>query len=150
MLVACREDQPMPYSVLFGPRPGGPDVPIHPLQLFLWLDDADQHYQANLEGIARHFPDSQTRGYVEIRLALMERAVSRRIQRFQNAVRSLVGQPPGAEALFYLGGSLEEDSILEDAKVAFDELIKKYPESCWADEAKERMSSLSMLEAPVE
>jgi outer membrane protein assembly factor BamD (BamD/ComL family) len=150
MLVACREDEQKPYSELFGPRSGGPEVLIHPMQLLLWLDDTDPRYQANLEGIARHFADSQTEGYVEIRLALMERAVSRRIQRFQNVARSLVGQPAGAEALFYLGDALEEDSILDGAKAAFEELTEQYPESCWAEEAQERLSSVAMLQAPME
>jgi outer membrane protein assembly factor BamD (BamD/ComL family) len=35
---------------------------------------------------------------------------------------------------------------VEEAKGVFDELTKAYPESCWAHEAKRRLSSLSMLE----
>ena len=147
MLVACREDQPKPYRDLFGCPTGGPDVVIHPIQSLLWLDETDPHYKANLEEIARHFEESHTSGYIEIRLSLLERAVSRRIQRFRNAARSLAGQPAGAEALFYLGDALQDDSILDEAKLAYGELTQKYPESCWAREAKERLSSLSMLEA---
>ncbi|MBN2562564.1 MAG: tetratricopeptide repeat protein [Phycisphaerae bacterium] len=150
MVVACRDDRQIPYSSLFGERSGWPDVMIHPMQILMRLDETDPHYKANLEGIARHCSDSQTRGYVEIRLALLEPAISRRIQRFQNAAKSLVGQPAGAEAMFRLGAALQEDRIRDEAKLVFDELTKHYPDSCWAQEARKRLSSLSMLEATAE
>ncbi len=151
MLVACRDDRPKAYSRLFGQRPGRPDEMIHPARLLLWLDDTDPHYKANLEGIARHFGDSQTRGYVEIRLALLEpEKTRRRIQRFQAAAQTLAGQPAGAMALYYLGDALEQDLSLDEAKTTFDDLTRLYPASCWAQEAKERLSSVSMLEATAE
>jgi outer membrane protein assembly factor BamD (BamD/ComL family) len=146
MLTSCRADASKPYAELFGALPGAPGEQVHPMQLLLWLDDADPHYKVNMEGISRHFGDSRTRGYVEIRLALLEPAISRRIQRFRSAAASLRGQPAGAEALLHLGDALQDDSILDEAKEAYDELAKQYPESCRAEEALERLSSLSLLE----
>lgn len=146
MLASCRADASKPYDELFIGQADVPGESVHPMQLLLWLDDADPHYKANMEGISQHFGDSRTRGYVEIRLALLEPAISRRIQQFRSAVASLRGRPAGAEALLRLGDALQEDSILDEAKEAYDELAKEYPESCRAQEARERLSSLSLLE----
>jgi outer membrane protein assembly factor BamD (BamD/ComL family) len=150
ILIACRADQTRPYAELFGPQPTGTSDEVHPVQLLLGLDDTDPHYKSNLEGIARSFPRSETAGYVEIRLSLLEPAVSRRIRRFHSAADALAGRPSGAEALFRLADARQEDSILDEAKTALELLVKNYPESCWAVEAKERLSSLSMLDAKVE
>jgi len=81
---------------------------------------------------------------------MLEPAISRRIQRFQQVSQALAGRPSAAEALFCLGDARQDDSILDEAKTAFDQLVKNYPESCWAVEAKERLSSLPMLEATSE
>lgn len=146
MLAACRDDKTRPISSVFGPRVDGSDSDVSPVQVLMWLDDADPHYKANLEGLIRAFPGSKTSGYAEVRLALMEPAISRRLQRFENAAESLVGLPAGAEARFYLGDALQEDSLLEEAKAAFEGLIKQYPESCWSQEAKQRLTALSILQ----
>jgi len=126
------------------------ETPVSPVQILLWLDDADPHYRRNLEGLAGSFPESEAAGYAEVRLVLRERAISRRLKRFAEASEKLAGRPSGAEALFRLGEARQEDSILDEAKTAFDRLVKDHPESCWAAEAKERLSSLSMLEVTAE
>ncbi len=146
MIVACRGDRPKPISALFGSRVDGSDVLVTPLQVFLWLDDASPYYTANLRGILRAFPISRTAGYVEIRLTRLEPAISRRIQRLDIAARTLAGHPSGAEARYYLADALQEDSLLEEAKASFEELIKAYPESCWSQEAKQRLTSLAILQ----
>ncbi len=147
MLTACRDDKTKPYAEIFALPSSQPDETVHPVQLLLQLDDASLRYRDNLERIARSFPDSETAGYVMIRRAMLELAISRRIQRFQQAAQTLAGRPSGAEALFQLGDARQDDSLLDEAKAAFDQLVKDYPDSCWAAEAKERLSSLPMLEA---
>jgi len=147
MLLACRGDEVRPYSEVFVMPSTKRDETLHPVQLLLQLDDTHSHYRSNLEGIADAFPNSETAGYVEIRLAMLEPAVSRRIRRFNQAAQALAGRPSGAEALFRLGDARQDDSILDEAKTAFDQLVKNYPDSCWAAEAKERLSSIPMLEA---
>ncbi|MFH1417744.1 MAG: tetratricopeptide repeat protein [Planctomycetota bacterium] len=150
MLLACRTDPRRPMGEILHTSARSSETPVSPVQLLLWLDDADPHYRRNLEGIARSFPESQAAGYAEVRLVLQERAISRRLKRFAEAAEKLAGRPCGAEALFWLGEARLEDSILDEAKTAFDKLIKDYAESCWAVEAKERLSSLSMLEVTAE
>lgn len=146
MLAACRDDETKPISSLFGPRADGSDRDVSPVQVLMWLDDADPHCKANLEGLIRAFRGSKTSGYAEVRLTLKDPAISRLLQRFENAAESLAGLPAGAEARFYLGDALQEDSRLEEAKTAFEELIKEYPESCWSQEAKQRLTALSILQ----
>lgn len=147
MLTACRKDAAKSYADVFAWPSSEAGEAVHPVQLLLQLDDTSPRYKSNLEGIARSFPGSETAGYAEVRLAMLEPAISRRIQRFQQAAQTLSGRPPGAEALFQLGDARQDDSILDEAKAAFDQLVKNYPDSCWAAEAKERLSSLPMLEA---
>ena len=150
MLAACRDDRIKPYSSLFGPRGDGSDRDVSPVQVLMWLDDADPYYKTNLEGLILAFPGSKTSGYAAVRLALREPAISRLIQRLENAAESLSGLPAGAEARFYLGEALQEDSLLEDAKIAFQKLIADYPESCWSQEAKQRLTALPILQEAAE
>lgn len=150
MLLACRRDAPRPRSELFVDGVGAPDELIHPVQLLLRLDDADPWYRKNLQEIAARFPESQTGGYAEIRLALQEPAVSRRLLLFENTARTWSGKPVGAEALYYLGDVLQEDSLLKEAGRVFEELIKTYPDSYWAQEGRRRLASLAMLTVPVD
>ena len=150
MLMACRQDRPRLITEVFGAYSGDVRTEVHPVQVLMWLDDSEPHYRTNLEGLARCFPESETVGYVDVQLAMLEPAISRRIHRFLQVSQALAGRPSGAEALFCLGDARQDDSILDEAKTAFDQLVKSYPESCWAGEAKERLSSLPMLEATSE
>ncbi|MFQ5422744.1 MAG: tetratricopeptide repeat protein [Phycisphaerae bacterium] len=145
MLAACRGDPRRPLRNLLGERRGDPNLRVHPVQLLLWLDPEDPHYHANLAAITHAFPQSTTAGYIENRLANLIPSVFQRITRFRTIVAKLDGHAAGAEALFYLAEALDEDSIVDKAKATLDELVRKYPDSCWADEARERLSSLTML-----
>ncbi|MFQ5430268.1 MAG: tol-pal system YbgF family protein [Phycisphaerae bacterium] len=143
MLIACRNDRPRLLSSLFGPRLDGSDVEVRPIQVLLWLDDADPHYRANLEGIARAFPDSEASGYVAVRLALLVPAVTRRISRLRAAAEEMARRPSGAEIRFCLGDALQGDWLIEEARAAYEGLVRVYPDSCWAREARGRLTALS-------
>ena len=119
---------------------------MHPAQLLLCLDDSDPLYASNLQSMVRAFPNSRTADYVRIRRTLLEPAVSRRIVQFRQLAGDLRESPAGAEALYHLGEVLQEDSLMEEARTQYLELTRLYPESCWTQEAKERLSSLSMIE----
>jgi len=147
MLTACREDVPRDYADVFVSPASHAEEAVRPVQALLWFDDTDTKYRYNLDALIRCFPESEAARYAAVRLALLEPAVSRRIARFKAVAEANAGRPAGAEALFYLGIARQEDSILDEAKTAFEELMKEYPESCWATEAKARLSSLAMLEA---
>lgn len=146
MLAACRDDAPRPYTELFGPRPEGPDTSLHPLQVLLRVDESDPHYAENLRQIAAHFPDAVTADYVAVRLARLEPAISRRIALFRQETERLAASPAGAEAFFNLAVVLQDDYLMEEARQTFTRLTETHPDSCWAQEAKDRLASLTMME----
>ena len=144
MIVACRADLPRAEQEVFvHPAPG---LKVHPLALLLSLDDTHPDFEANLSGIVKHFPESQAARYAEIRLVLMEPAISRRISRLRTLAETLSGRPAGAEAMFYLADVLQEDSVMDEARSIYGELIKAYPDSYWSASAKERLASLALAE----
>lgn len=146
MLATCRMDTPLPYNEIFVIPSGDPNAQRHPAQLLLSLDDTDPHYRANLAGIVSHFKGACTADYARIRLELIQPAISLRILRFRELATTLAGRPAEAEAMFRLGEVLQEDSLTAEARSILTELTARFPESCWSDEAKERLSSLSMIE----
>jgi len=146
LIVACREDATRPYEEVFQPGKALASRPVHPTQLLLAMDPSDPNYAANLGGLQAAFPDSATAGFVSVRLALTEPAISRRIQHFRDLTLSLAGTASGAEAMFHLAEVLQEDSLIADARLAYTQLTRDYPESCWARESRERLSSLAMVQ----
>ena len=146
MLKACKADRPRPAAEVFGGANGDePGARVHPVQLLLCLDPDDPHYAANLAGLWRTFPDSITRRYVEVRQALLIPPVSRRIERLRALDALLDGTPARAEAMFRLAEALQEDSILDEAKQTLEDLVKRFPDSAWAADARERLASVTML-----
>jgi predicted negative regulator of RcsB-dependent stress response len=147
MLVACRDDEPCRRSALLGPQAEDPDALVHPVQYLLCLYDDDPHYSANLGQIVETFPRSQTAGFAEVRQAMLIPSLSRRIERFRTIAQELSGRPAGALALFQLAGALQDDSIIDEAKVVLEDLVKRYPSSGWSLEARERLASVTMVES---
>lgn len=147
LIIACRNDERRPLRDVFETSTRETeDELLHPLQLMLTFDRSSARYAWNLENLARLFPESETAGYVRLELAGMERAVSRRIQRYEDAAEALAGRPSGAVALFRLGEALQRDSLIDEARTIYDHLSRSYPNSFWTQEAQERLSSLSMLD----
>lgn len=145
-LTACKADLAVPYRDVFVIPSTDANQQVHPLQLLLSFDETSPLYERNLRSLIAAFPGSNTAGYARLRLELMERAVSRRILALRQAVEDLRGRPAGAEAQLRLAEVLQEDSLVADARVVLTELTTQHPESCWAQEAKERLASLSMIE----
>lgn len=145
MIRACRGDSPKPIRNVLHDGGASGDETVHPLQVLTWFDAGDLHYGANLDGLAEAFPESATSGYIRIRQALLVPSVLQRITQLLSLASRLDGRPAGAAALFHLAQAYEDDSIIDEAKATLEELVRKYPESCWSDEAKDRLSSLTML-----
>lgn len=146
MLLFCRADAARSYNEVFTAGADTTDKQVHPAQLLLCFDDTDPLYAANLQTLARAFPTSRTADYVRIRRTLLEPAVSRRILQFRQLANELASGPAGAEARYHLAEVLQEDSLMDEARTQYLELTRRYPESCWTQEAKERLASLSMIE----
>lgn len=145
MLTACKSDKPRPFVDIFGKTQRRPDELVLPIQLLLMFDPADPAYRMNLEQHIKAFPDSVAAEYASVRLAIMDPALSRRIVRLRKASTQLKDSPAGAEASFYYADALQEDHLLSDAREVFENLVKAHPDSCWAVDARERISALSIL-----
>jgi hypothetical protein len=144
LIASCRDDSPRPADEIFHKQ--GNKSPVHPIQLLMRFDDADPEYAANLRGLLDAFPASTSAGFARVRLGLLEKSVARGIEQFRGIAASLEGKPAGAEAMFFLGDLLEKAAILPDVRVAFEKLIRTYPASCWANEARQRLLCLTMIE----
>lgn len=145
MLAACKGDKPRPINDIFGKTQHAPDDTVLPVQLLVSFDSAHPIYRHNLEDLIEAFPESVAADYARVSLAIMDPALSRRIVRLRKASTQLDGRPAGAEASFYYADALQEDHLLADAREVFEKLVKVYPESCWATEARDRISALSIL-----
>jgi outer membrane protein assembly factor BamD (BamD/ComL family) len=146
-LRACRDDLPRPYKEIFsGGHPIRLGATVHPLSLLMCLDETDPNYEYNLQAVVDHFPKSRAAGYAEVRLIARTPAISRRIAGLRAAAERLSGEPAGAEAHFLLAEVRQEDSLLDEARDTFTELVRTFPDSCWAAEAKERLSALAIAE----
>jgi hypothetical protein len=150
MLIACRGDKSRSTTELFGPRTDGTDVLVRPVQILMWLDDADPSYKANLEGIVQSFPDSQAAGYVKVRLAELASPTGRDVERYREAAGALAGQAAGAEASFFLADALQEQSRVVEARETFELLVSTFPSSCWAEAASYRLAALAILQEPLD
>jgi len=145
MISACKADATRPSNEVFVTEGEGEPRPLHPLQLLVSLFDDDPQHGANLAGIARAFPESETRHYADIRAATLIPPVSRRIERLRAIVRQTDDHPSHAEALFRLADALQDDSITDECENTLEELTRLHPQSVWAQEARERLMSVTML-----
>lgn len=146
MVRACQNDKRLPMRDVLQAQESRADDRVHPLQLLLSLDTGDPHYKANLAGIAAAFPDAETTGYISNRQARLIPSMMKQISRYRGIATQYDGRPAAAEALFQLAMVCQEDLILDEAKATLEELVRRYPESCWSDEAKRRLASLTMLD----
>ena len=145
LLVASNPDAPVPKSEVFGGTQRAADETIRPVQLLISFDTASPNYQDNLERHIGAFPESFAADYARVRLAMMDPALSRRIARLQRESERLADRPAGAEAYYFLADALQEDHLLSDAREVYEKLVKTFPESCWAADARDRISGLSIL-----
>lgn len=145
MVAACKNDEARPSSEVFGSEDQGEPRQVHPLQLLISLYDDEPQYEANLAGIGKSFPQSETRHYADIRGAGLIPPISRRIERMRAIVRQTEGHPAHAEALFRLADALQDDRITDECENTLEELVRQHPQSTWAQEARERLMSVTML-----
>lgn len=149
MISACKGDATRPSNEVFVSDDVAEPRGVHPLQLFISLYDDAPQYEANLAAIARAFPDSETRHYADIRRATLIPPISRRIERMRAIVRQTDGRAAHAEALFRLADALQDDSITDECENTLEELVRLHPQSVWAQEARERLMSVTMLKGGV-
>ena len=146
MVRACQNDERRLLTDVLQVQASESGGVIHPLQLLLSLDHGDPRYKAHLAGIAAAFPESETTGYISNRQARLIPSMMKQISRYRGIATEYDGRPAAAEALFHLATACQEESILDEAKATLEELVRRYPESCWSDQARRSLASLTMLD----
>jgi len=145
MITACRNDAPRPLSDVFLTADVDATREVHPLQLLISFYVDDPRYEENLAAIPKVFPQSETRYYADIRAAALIAAMSRRIDRMRTIVQQTENHPAHPEAMFRLAEALQDDSIADECEHTLEELTKLHPQSVWAQEARERLMSVTIL-----
>jgi len=148
LIRACRKDQPVRLAAVFGGAQSSGDQRRHPLQVWSTFDDSHPNYVSNIEALIAGCPESATLRYLEVERARLVPSVWQRITRLLSLAGRFEGRPAGAPALYHLADAYEEDSILDEARATLTDLVRRYPESHWSNEARVRLSSLTMLAPP--
>lgn len=149
MIRACRNDSPKPLSQVLGSDSEDRDHPIRPIQLLLSFDHSHPQYRYNLEGLAAAFPESECRGYIEVRLALLEPDTASRIARLTGVAEQWRKSPASSEALFHLAEILQEADRLDEAEQAFRKLVETWPAMSWSKLAENRLTAIGILRTEI-
>jgi len=102
----------------------------------LRLDARHPLYEANLRRLVRRYPDSKLADNLRVRLATCEPSLSRRIERLAEAAARYAATDAGPAALFALADAYRRDARPDDAQAVYRRLVERYPESCWAVQAR--------------
>lgn len=116
-----------------------------PLQLLFQFDPNHPQYSNNLSGLIESYPDTPAASYARVYLARSESAVPSRLRQLRQLTENLKKEPAGAMAAFFLADLLEFERKLTDALTVFEELVARYPDSCWASDARPRLAALRTL-----
>jgi len=119
--------------------------PSTPLQILLKADPHHPRYTDNLSMLIDRFPESAAADFARVLRAQAESAIPSRIRQLEQLNQQLNKKPAGAMAAYFLADVLESERKLTDALAAFEDLASRFPESCWANEARVRLVSLRML-----
>ncbi|MCC7292659.1 MAG: hypothetical protein IT449_11425 [Phycisphaerales bacterium] len=109
----------------------------------LQLDPHGAGYMSQVQAIKDAYPDSLWTDNLDLELARVESDPDTRIERFTAFLGKHAGKSGDAEpeARFLLGAALQQANRLPEAAAEFDTLLRLFPDSPWAAEAKPLMSS---------
>ncbi len=136
---------PAPTEATATTMPAGDVSNSTPLQNLLKADPHHPRYTDNLSMIVDRFPDSAAAEFARVLRAQAESAIPSRIRQLEQLNQDLKKKPAGAMAAYFLADVLESERKLAEALAVFEELANRFPESCWASEARARLVSLRTL-----
>jgi len=148
VIACCRDELPAPFDEAQPDLPSTQKPMVHPLAAMASLDPHDPHYSSHLTTIADSFPWSGIRPYIAAQLALLDPSPTRRIERLTFAEKAFGAMPGSAVLLLRHADALKESARYAEAAQMYSRLTEKYPDSCWAGEAHERLIFISMLTRP--
>lgn len=109
----------------------------------LHLDPHGAGYANRVQAIKDAYPDTVWTDNLDLELARVETDPEARIERLKGFLGEYAGKGGDAEpeARFLLGLALQQVSRLPEAAAEFDTLVRLFPDSLWAAEAKPLMAS---------
>ncbi len=129
-----------------------------PLVEFLRLDPRHRQYAANLRELLDRYPTARLRDNLLLELVktTTERSASLRIDELKRFIRMFEGREGTAtgpelrydavpEAYYRLAEAYLGDGRPGDALATFEEVVKRYPDSLWAEAAQKQVTSLGPL-----
>lgn len=126
---------------------GDPRHADDPLVALLALNPRAPEYGTNLAALLSTWPDALIQGPVAVRLALRCDNVRDAVAHLQRVSEEFNGSPFQAEPLFFLGSLFEQSGRYEDARSVFGRLIREHASSCYAAEARGRLTAIALLGA---
>ncbi len=119
------------------------------LRRLLSLDPHHGMYRRNLEQlldvIPERFPLTRLRDNLQVLLAAAQASRSVRIERLRAVIAQLTPQRDSdalPRARLELGVVYQEDSRNEEARVLFEEIMQKHPDTPWASDASRRLAAM--------
>lgn len=121
-----------------------------PLIEWLRCDPHHPRYTENLRALRERYPDSRIVDNIEVELALASDWTILRVGQLAACVERYPDGDAAPRALFALGQIYQEGRQLATAAAKYRAVIERYPDSVWADEARERLEQLRRVAGPLE
>lgn len=119
------------------------------LRTLLSFDPRDYMYVRNLrrllDDMETKYPLTLLRDNVEVMLAAAESSTSLKIDKLEDCVRRLSGEPNSdalARAQYELGVAYQADNRMADARKIFEQMLVKDSTSPWAAEARRQLAEM--------
>ncbi len=113
-----------------------------PLIELLRLDPRYPLYAEKLRELRNRFPGSELDDNLELRLILADPSRTRRLRELELWLSRDPAGDAAIRARYELGVLYQADSLIEEARRTFDELIRRAPNSPWAQSARDKLAVL--------
>jgi len=113
-----------------------------PLIELMRLDHRHPMYAENLRELRKRFPGSELDDNIELRLILADRSRTRRLRELELWLSRDPAGDAATRARYELGVLYQADCLIEEARRTFEELIRRDPDSPWAQDAREKLAVL--------
>jgi len=116
-----------------------------PLCEFLSLNPRDPNFTDNVIRLIFKYPGAAVEPALAVQLALRDASISRAIEGLRQLSDAFDNSPLQAEVLYHLAQMLEQAGRLAEAGEVFKRLSVRHALSCYALDARRRLSALSIL-----
>ena len=106
------------------------------------------NYGRNLRTLLEQYPQAQLSDNVHLILAEREDDPQRRVTLLEECLMRYPQGDSASEALYRLGLTLQEIDRAPEAEVAYERVIREFPNALWVEPATQRRRELSTTPIP--